>query len=483
MSGDRFSHLAQNWSRERSLMRTTEGTYGSEKLEIRVSSVRPGRMNRHWWMAEAAVLLALVACAQIPFLSTATPSPSETPDDGDRLAGQIAFIDAIGNVHTIQPDGSQQAAITADAGPQDDSDDVRLYDTIAWSQVSPRLAMTERVEGRIGTLEESVLIADTATGDLRPVFKRTGSSPFYLYWAPHAEALTFLASRIGQFDLELWLWQEGELLSLDRGQPYYWDWSPLGDLIVTHVGGAGEQGRIGRLLGPGQASAAIQSAPGIFQAPAISPDGGQLVISSGAGPSGRLLLLESGGDLLRELANVRRAVAFDWSPDGDQLAFVEQRAPDISGFGELMLLDMRAGGDSRPRGTGIEQVAGFFWSPTGDRIAALTPVINPRGDDRQIRRGSQSSEPRLRIVILDVASGDSRAVTEFVPTAAFLRILPFYDQYQRSSTIWSPDGHALVFTGRRTDGFGGLFVLHLGAEDEVPRLISRAELAFWSFVE
>lgn len=431
----------------------------------------------------AAAVAMLVACGQFSAVLPETLTTPESTSTADGLPGQIAFLDAIGNVGIIRPDGSQVDAITDDAGPQDASSAIRRYDGIAWSQVSGHLAFTERVDGPRGELQERVLVVEAGSGETQSAFERAGSSPFYLYWAPHDQSLTFLASRIGQTDLELWLWRVGELQRLDQGQPYYWAWSPLGDSIVTHVGGAGQSGRIGRLLGPGEASAALQETPAVFQAPAFSPDGSRVIVASGTGSARLLTVLNADGSRIQELVRVSRAVAFDWSPTGETLAFVEQQSADIDGFGELMLLDMTDPEDSQPYATGIEQVAAFFWSPNGDRIAALTPVLEQRGRDEQIRREIQAGELRLRLVVLDVASGEVHSVTEFVPTAAFLGIVPFYDQYQRSSTIWSPDGEGLVFTGRRPDGFGGLFVVDLRGDDLVPRLVARAELAFWSFVE
>lgn len=433
--------------------------------------------------AAALAVAAVLACGGIPIGFQATTAPSDIPAQTRSLPGQIAFLDAIGNVGTIRPDGSRITAITDDAGPQDDSAEVRRYAAIAWSQVSDHLAFTERVDGPGAQLEERVLVVETGSGARQSVFERAGSSPFYLYWAPHDQTLTFLASRIGQTDLELWHWRAGQVQELDQGQPYYWAWSPLGDLIFTHVGGAGQSGRIGRLLGPGEAIAELQETPAVFQTPAFSPDGKWVIVASGPGSSRHLALLDAEGGRAQELVPVTRAVAFDWSPTGEVLAFVEQASADIDGFGELMLLDTTGSGDSQPRETGIEQVAAFFWSPTGERIAALAPVLAPRGGDEQIRRRFQTGELRLRLVILDLASGESQTLTEFVPTSEFLGILPFYDQYQRSSTLWSPDGEGLAFTGRRSDGFGGLFVLDLGEDNPVPRLIARAELAFWSFVE
>lgn len=424
---------------------------------------------------------AAAACAARPGTGRPAGLPTASPTAASPLRGRIAYLDAVGNIHVVRPDGTGHRALTEDAGFVGEGEAVRRYGMPAWSQVSDQLAFTEQIE-ESALQDRTRLHVSTGDGTNRQeIFDRAGSTPFYLYWSASRQALTFLVSRIGQTDLDLWLWESGGLQLLDRGQPYYWAWSPAENLIVTHVGGAGESGRIGRLLGPGETAATYPARPGVFQAPAFSPDGSRFVIAGRLEGSEGLLLLDSAGHLRGELAAVQRGVAFDWSPGGDSLAYVEQRSARPAGFGELVLLDGLSQQAPRSRHTGIEPVAAFFWSPVGDRLAAFVPVERPPGGQRQISRSLQEQELHLQIILIEAASGDSQVLTEFVPTSAFLSILPFYDQYQRSGTIWSPDGQALVFTGRRSDGFGGIFVLEPGAQDPVPVLVGRGELAFWSF--
>lgn len=441
------------------------------------------RIERH--IGKLLCLLALLAgaCSSRPATQRSTAEPGAPPTAAPHLEGRIAYLDAIGNIHTIHPDGTGHLALTEDAGPIGDSEGVRRYGAFAWSQVSDRLAFTEQIEAVSGKGRTLLHVATGGGEQRREVFDRAGSTPFYLYWAGAREALTFLASRIGQTELDLWMWEAGDLQLLDRGQPYYWAWSPADNLIVTHVGGGGSGGRVGRLVGPGETVAASPVRPGSFQAPAFAPDGSQFVVAGELEDARGLLLVNSAGQYQGELAAVRRGVAFDWSPAGDRLAYVEQRSDRPAGFGELVLLSQVSDLAPQVRRTGVEPVAAFFWSPSGERLAAFVPVEGPAGGQQQVSRRVQGQELRLQIVLIDAVSGDSRVVTEFLPTPAFLAILPFYDQYQRSSTIWSPDGLALVFTGRRSDGFGGVFVLEPEGEHPLLQLIGRGELAFWSFVD
>ena len=68
---------------------------------------------------------------------------------------------------------------------------------------------------------------------------------------------------------------------------------------------------------------------------------------------------------------------------------------------------------------------------------------------------------------------------EFFPSARFSqRYLPFFDQYNLSSTAWSPTSDAIVFAGT-IDNEAGVFV-DLVSDDAGPARITEGEIAFWS---
>ena len=67
----------------------------------------------------------------------------------------------------------------------------------------------------------------------------------------------------------------------------------------------------------------------------------------------------------------------------------------------------------------------------------------------------------------------------FNPTDAFLQVLPFYDQYQRSGTIWSPDSRNLVLSDVDADGNNGIYVV--GADGSQYHKIADGDVAFWSW--
>jgi hypothetical protein len=82
--------------------------------------------------------------------------------------------------------------------------------------------------------------------------------------------------------------------------------------------------------------------------------------------------------------------------------------------------------------------------------------------------------------IADPGDGTSRDVTTFRPTSDFLRILPFFDQYLRSTTIWSPDSRDLVLSGYDAAGQETIFVVSSDGSGD-PRPLVSGTLAFWSW--
>jgi hypothetical protein len=53
-----------------------------------------------------------------------------------------------------------------------------------------------------------------------------------------------------------------------------------------------------------------------------------------------------------------------------------------------------------------------------------------------------SSDNQLNVGLMgcDATTGKTWTIARFPATRGLLTILPFFDQYQRSATIWSPDG-------------------------------------------
>jgi hypothetical protein len=81
---------------------------------------------------------------------------------------------------------------------------------------------------------------------------------------------------------------------------------------------------------------------------------------------------------------------------------------------------------------------------------------------------------------MDTGSGETQQLALFRPTNDFVNILPYFDQYHRSATIWSPDSRNLVIPALSPEGDPGIYVVE-AAGNLQPRYISDGSLAFWSW--
>jgi hypothetical protein len=82
--------------------------------------------------------------------------------------------------------------------------------------------------------------------------------------------------------------------------------------------------------------------------------------------------------------------------------------------------------------------------------------------------------------MLDVISGESRELFTFRPSSQFAAILPYFDQYHQSATIWSPDSNNLVLSFTDAENNPGIAVVAASGQLE-PRLLAQGFLAFWSW--
>jgi Tol biopolymer transport system component len=186
-----------------------------------------------------------------------------------------------------------------------------------------------------------------------------------------------------------------------------------------------------------------------------------------------LVLISRDGHMQEILADLKGVTAFDWSPAGNRLAYVDGVATSVGGvMGPLTVLDLDSASDPGDLKLDKSNVLAFFWSPNGKRIAYFEPllVMNEYGGLVLF----------LDLSILDVETGRILNIGQFLPTTAFLKeVVPLYDQYQRSSTIWSPDSKKIVVNAIAQDNNPGIFIAS-AVTKEIPRFIDYGTHPFWS---
>jgi TolB protein len=211
-----------------------------------------------------------------------------------------------------------------------------------------------------------------------------------------------------------------------------------------------------------------------FQAPAWSPEGDRALVAVQADDpddGNRLALVDQSGEITDEITGFDSLANFSWSPDGEYIAYVA--ADDPTGQNRLGGLNVvGVEGDEFHLASEEEEVFAYFWSPDSSKIAyfILTPVPDEEtGEDVLF----------FRLNVLTVPDGEVTELGAFVPTQEMTLLLQFFDMYQRSMTIWSPNSENLVVSALLQGENPAVLVLDSSGQFD-PRLVGNGIVAYWS---
>ena len=324
--------------------------------------------------------------------------------------------------------------------------------------------------------------------------------PFYLYWTPDSQQVTFLTSEAQGLALRI-APADGSAaaVTIRAGAPIYWDFVDAERLLV-HEGAAGPDGFFGEITVAGSVTRTVGGPPGVYRAPATSL-GGQVrafveigVDPDVQGPTGDLVVERLGGSSASRIP-IFGPVALTFSAHGDQLAFI---AADRAGLGDLPLpvgplrvLDI-ASGQVRTLVDG--RVVAFFWSPNGKAIAALSldgtndgvteARYGPGGPGRVAfaRAGdgvNAAASVGLRLTFVDAITSSIVSHRQVRLSELFVnQVLPFFDQYALSHRVWSPDLSAVALPIMSEADVTKLFMIP--ADGSNAEAVATAEMGFWN---
>ncbi len=444
--------------------------------------------------------LCIAAFAGYTYLS---PTTGGTVD-------RIAYVDNSDNIQIVDARGENRVALTTDAS----TTLPRAYLFPTWSPNSQRVAFVG-VDGESNAREATLYSAPAASGKPAAVFRSTTQTPFYLYWSPDSQWIGFLAQSETEMALMLGsLDGRTAARTIETGSPFYWAWSPDSRTLLSHVGGSAHtssQARLALLPRDGaESSQRLKSSPAEFQAPHYSPDGSAMLFAATNGSADdALFLADARGESARSIATYRGSIAFAWSPDGKKIAsLVTPEDAGLPFFGPVWISD--ADGSNRTQLTDEDALA-FYWSPDSRQIAYLAVTLQsdstssrrnekqastassardavvmpgciPCGDSRALTAPlPQGQDPlRLRWRLVNLADKSTRTLAAFVPTGDFLSLLPYFDQYARSLTFWSPDSQHFVYTQIEENGAGSVWVADVAAGSK-PHRVGDGTIAVWSW--
>ena len=405
----------------------------------------------------------------------------------ERKSGLISYIGVDGNLYVSDQGGGSLKQLTEDALiPENQGEPVLYYQYPTWSRDGSQLAfMGVSSDGQ--AVETKLMIANIDDDSVTEVYKTDSEHPTYLNWSPDNANLSFISTTVSGQNMILQSVpsEGGERTILDTGSPYYWSWAPDGNVMIVHAGGAAtSHPEHLAFLSVDTASETVtehglDSTPAAFQAPAWSPDGSRIALARSKDDKNEIIVTDATGENPQTVGTFAEKTAFAWSRDGTRLAYIDGiQALEAGTIGSLHVVDLETDEEIVQEG----DIIAFFWSPSGEELAYFILQQAQSESTSSSETGGTAQEPLQYVVnlqVLDVTSGESRELFTYRPTQQFLGMLPYFDQYHQSATIWSPDNNNLVLSFLGQSGPGIAVVAASGNLE--PRLLAQGYMAFWSW--
>ena len=426
----------------------------------------------------SACLPQNVRVPQSPLLSTL-----------ERKSGLIAYIGADGNMYVSNQGGTNLSKLTNDAvGSNSESSEFHIYQLPTWSHDGGQLAFVG-TNGTSSAATSTLYVTDVKTSKTNKLYSSATELPVYLYWSPGDANISFLSTSVSGQELILQSVpaKGGERTIIDTGSPYYWSWAPNGRTLISHVGGASSSAvpdhfAFIQLQDSGVVEDGLDATPASFQAPAWSPDGSHILLTRVENGNNEIILMDGAGVYQKTIGDFKLNTALGWSTDGKQVAFIDgAQAMNAGTLGTLNVVSI----ETNKKVSVGDNVIAFYWSPNSEKLAYFIPLLSSAtGNNNSNGSGSTTTQPQqqllLQLNMFDVKTGQSRKLFTYQPTDQFKNTLPYFDQYQQSNTIWSPDNNNLVLDFIDQSGKPGIAVVAASGQLE-PRIIAEGLLAFWSW--
>ncbi len=255
------------------------------------------------------------------------------------------------------------------------------------------------------------------------------ATPHYCSWSPDGARLAFVA-QTGR-GLTLFIWNKnsrGNPSVAQDGGPMYFAWSPDSTEIYAHS-------FLEHYLIDVVNKGTPQQFPGRgtqYMSPAWGrEEDGIAFFLDGENGKQRLVVINLRDSSARMLTEFYGLAAVAWRPGYAQLGMVKETIHNTGFYSGLWLIDYQTREEVQ---LSDDPALAFYWSPDGSKAACVTP--------------SDGAEGSLRFCVVEVESGKTTYLSDFVPSQEQLIHFMFFDQYAQSHPVWSPDSGSLLVCGQ-----------------------------------
>jgi hypothetical protein len=401
----------------------------------------------------------------------ASPAPDVVVPDGP------AIVDGVANslvvVHDLAGGAASLASYRADGTlvtTYSAEPDATIWQPI-WAPDGRRLAWTRSTDGTVWEL-----VTAAVDGSERTTHELPGR-PDYITYDPTASRVLALTPSPQGFGLVIVETGGGvdatqPFTVVDLGRPYYSDFSPDGERLIAHV--AADM-RVVDLSGERRSLELLSVG---HQAPVWHPSDDVVYFTTDSGLGERVVSHRLDTGATAELTGSSAFVFLDLDPTGERLAISAfGAAPEGSGDVIDAFRSPPRQGSPDALGTGVWIVDSADGATTLlDERPATAPMWDPTGTQVLVR-DSLSGVGRWHVFALDGTR--TGTVGHDVDESLLPTYLPFWDQYERSQTVWAPDGRYFVHVGASEDGRSGVWV-HDASTSGASSFLVDGDVAFWS---
>ncbi len=382
------------------------------------------------------------------------PAPEPTADLDEAVPDGVAAglvlvqdFDSPAHLASYEPDGDLVAVYVEDDG------------TLAWLPIWAPDGRSVAWASTDDTVTWSLIVAATDGSD-SVVYDLPGR-PDYLTFDPTASRVLALTPTAPGYSLVIVELDGGSREVIDTGDSYFTDFAPDGERVVGHVG---TEMRITTTDGSTEPLGFDTSR---HQTPVWHPDGERLLFTNEVDGPTTLVTYETETGATSDLGTFGDFVLFSVDPTGERVA-VSTFESGTGAAADASTAAMRSG-------LWVVELTGGATT-----LVSASPTTAPLWDPTGTRLLVRDSAAGVGTWTAYGLNGEELAsVRRNINASLMPNYLPFWDQFVRSQTLWSPTGDRFVHVGADESGRAGVWIHDVDRGGE-SRFLVEGQVAFWS---